>query len=510
MNIEPVSMTKKDFVFAIAMLVCGFLYWNLIIFTSLGAGTTIFAAVFCIAAGIYLKPDAVKQSKRSMLCLIVLGLSAVNFSLFDNGIIKGLNLVFLSGCAVYWICLLTGNDLDKKLSAGFIGDLINQFLLVPFHNFACLFIGVRVGAIKNKNGKHILYALIGILVFLPVLAFVINRLVVADAAFESLIGSIDLSFSANALKYLFEIVLGIPVACYLYGLIYGNRYKRHIGHITMESLEKNMTAFRFAPGIAVYSALSALNVIYVVFFLAQLTYLFSAFGGNIPGAMTYAEYARRGFFELCTVAGINLAVITVAHFIIKQEAGKSDGKDQETKQKAPKTLRAEFAVLCLFTMMLIATAVSKMAMYISYYGLTQLRVYTAWFMLLLFIVFIVVGLRQFKNFNGARIIIISFVIFFLALSYGNADGMIAKYNISRYSEGTLKTLDINALSTLSDGAVPYLFELYNDTEDIQIKGMLRTAILSEKKDGTKEEKDTSTFRDFNLQRYNADKIRAAI
>ena len=88
--------------------------------------------------------------------------------------------------------------------------------------------------------------------------------------------------------------------------------------------------------------------------------------------------------------------------------------------------------------------------------------------------------------------------------------MIAKYNISRYSEGTLKTLDINALSTLSDGAVPYLFELYNDTEDIQIKGMLRTAILSEKKDGTKEEKDTSTFRDFNLQRYNADKIRAAI
>ena len=128
--------------------------------------------------------------------------------------------------------------------------------------------------------------------------------------------------------------------------------------------------------------------------------------------MTYAEYARRGFFELCTVAGINLAVITVAHFIIKQEAGKSDGKDQETKQKAPKTLRAEFAVLCLFTMMLIATAVSKMAMYISYYGLTQLRVYTAWFMLLLFIVFIVVGLRQFKNFNGARIIIISFVIFF--------------------------------------------------------------------------------------------------
>jgi hypothetical protein len=161
-------------------------------------------------------------------------------------------------------------------------------------------------------------------------------------------------------------------------------------------------------------------------------------------------------------------------------------------------------------MMLIAAALSKMVMYIGCYGLTQLRVYTTWFMLLLFIVFVIVGLRQFKSFSGTRIVIVSLVMFFMVLSYGNVDGMIAKYNISRYSEGTLKTLDIAALSKLSDGAVPYLFDLYNDTADQQLKYKLQNAIKNSDKRGTKEEGNTSTFRDFNLQKQEADKIRAAI
>jgi len=235
-----------------------------------------------------------------------------------------------------------------------------------------------------------------------------------------------------------------------------------------------------------------LNLVFSVYFLSQLTYLFSAFNNRLPELMTYAEYARRGFFELCTVAGINLAVIAAAHLIVQREK--------------VRVLRAETTALCLFTLLLILTALSKMVMYIQTYGLTQLRVYTTWFMLVLFLIFAVTVVRQFKQFNAARVMLLGFVILFLVLSYGNIDGRIAAYNINRYQNGTLEQLDVQALSCLSDAAVPYLYNLYQATTDPVLKAQLQAAITKTSGDEpmlTPQE----TFRDFNFQRQTAEKIR---
>lgn len=499
---EPMNFTGIDTGFAIAILVCGFLYWNLIPLGSLGAGVTIFAIILCLAIAFYFKFSGIHLTKVSIICFGIVALSALNFSLFDSIIIKGFNFIFLSISVVYWVCLYTGKRLEDKLSIYMIGDMLNQLLVVPFSNFSCCFEGIKRELAKNKHGKGLLSGLVGILIFLPVLAVVVNLLVDADAAFESLVGNLRFSFSSSMLEYVIQLVLGIPVACYLYGLVYGNRYDRHTKHVTLESVEKNAIAFRFAPKLTIYSALTALNGIYIIFFLSQAAYLFSAFGNSIPEAMTYAEYARRGFFELCTVAGINMGVIAIAHLITNRK-----GKEIEI-QEIPKILKIETVAVCLFTMMLIATAVSKMGMYISYYGLTQLRVYTTWFMIILFIVFAIVALRQFKKFNGSKIAIISFVLFFMLLCYGNVDGLIAKYNIDRYHEGTLQTVDVAALSELSDAAIPYMYELYQQTEDEELKSNLKSVILGVYDGGIMRDPYESTFRDFNLQEYKADIIRA--
>lgn len=495
-ELEPMNFSSNDIGFAIAMLVCGFLYWNLINIVSLGAGISIFTGLLCTAIFCYLKINGVKATKESMVCLGIIAFSAANFSLFDGITIKALNFIFLSISVVYWICLSTNRRLDQKLSIYMIGDMINQLLIIPFSNFSCCFEGIRREIAKNKKGKGLLSGLIGLIIFLPVLVLVINLLVEADAAFESLVNGIRFSISSKTLEYILQIALGIPVACYLFGLVYGNRTKRHTGHISVESIEKYAAIFRFAPRITVNSALTALNAIYVVFFLSQASYLFSAFGNIIPEAMTYAEYARRGFFELCSVAGINLAVLAIAHLITHRNSN---------NQVAPKMLRIETVVLCLFTIILITTAISKMAMYINYYGLTQLRVYTTWFMVFLFIIFIIVAIRQFKNFNGSKIVIVCFIVFFMTLCYGNVDGMIAKYNIDRYMNGTLETVDVIALSELSDAAVPYLYGLYQETDNVALKMSLKTTISQS---GSRIVSNDLTFRDFNLQSYKAEIIRS--
>lgn len=490
---EPMRFSTADVVLAFGMLLIGFFYWNLININSLGFGVTLFAAILCTAVIAYFSAAGLHQTKGSLVFLGVLVLSALNFVLFDGILIKALNFLFLSGCFVYWVCSFAGTRLENKISIYILSDMLQQLFVTPFSNFTGCFTGVRQIFIQNKKGKSVLSGVIGILFFLPVLILVISLLINADAAFESLMDKIQFTVTENMIELLRDIILGLPVACYLYGLVYGNRYRRHAGNHTLESVNNGVGAFRIVPDIAGYSAMTALSVVYAIFFLAQTTYLFSAFSDNLPHSMTYAEYARRGFFELCAVSGINLGVIAAAHLLVKRDK--------------IKILKAETTALCVFTIALIATAMSKMAMYIDYYGLTRLRAYTSWFMLLLLFLFIIVLLRQLRSFNGTRIAAVGCICLFLALCYGNVDGMIAKYNIDRYQSGTLKDLDVKAFSELSDGAVPYLYELYLETADPAMKTELKEVI---KRPIYSTFTFNDGFRDFNLQSYKANELRQKI
>ncbi len=158
--------------------------------------------------------------------------------------------------------------------------------------------------------------------------------------------------------------------------------------------------------------------------------------------MIYSEYARRGFFELCAIAVINLIVILVLTGCAK--------KGGSTR---PKLLTGYAVVLCLFTLFIIATALAKMLLYIKAYGLTALRLYTAWFMVLLAAVFFVLMLRQFvRKLPTAAILSVAFTVLFGLLCFAKPETRIAEYNIARYENGTLKDLDVQMLCELSEDA----------------------------------------------------------
>lgn len=535
-DLKSTVFSKKDRIFGAVMLVCGFLYWNLMVSEGPGVGVTVFALLLCGIVGAYLHLNGVKQTKESLACLLIIGLSAFQFFIFDLTPISFFNFIFLSVAVVYWVCYATGRRLDRQLSIYFLGDMINQLLIVPFYNFLCCFASLKPVKKDGNFGRNVLSALVGVVIFFPILALVVNLLINADAAFESLLSNFRFSLSVDMVEYLIQIILGIPVACYLYGLVYGNLKNRHTTYISVTSMDVNALALQFAPRIPVFSALTVLNGIYLLFFFAQGSYLFSAFASHLPETMTYAEYARRGFFELCGVAAINLMIIGVAYLVTKRNEEISKPKAEEPSKNSteeggkfhdiPKGLKVEILALCGFTLLLIGTALSKMGLYIHYYGLTQLRVYTTWFMALLLFVFIIIAVRQFVKFNGAKIVIIGFVLSFLVLTYGNVDGMIAKYNIDRYREGTLLSVDTQALIDLSDGAVPHMVELYHETDNPVLKGQLKFAITKiyggdvrdlygdAYEEGFYPEDTTvvvlpmrTDWRCFNLQSYKADQLK---
>ena len=116
-------------------------------------------------------------------------------------------------------------------------------------------------------------------------------------------------------------------------------------------------------------------------------------------------------------------------------------------------------VLCVFTLFMIAVAISKMFMYISKFGLTRLRIYTSWFMALCAFIFILIIIKQFKlDFRLSKWSTVIFTVMFGILCFSRPDFVIAKYNIAMYESGEIEELDIYQLTGMSDDSWEVLLE----------------------------------------------------
>ena len=202
---------------------------------------------------------------------------------------------------------------------------------------------------------------------------------------------------------------------------------------------------------------SMIALVYVLYLVSQLAYFFSAFSGLLPKDFTVAEYARRGFFEMFAVCVINLGLL---FFALLGSKKKENGKE-------PVMIRVLAVFLCLFSLVLIATAMSKMNLYILSFGMTYLRILTSVFMIFLCVVFCTMCLWIFvRKIPYMQVVVITATVLVLALSFADPARVVADYNVKAYQTGKLESIDMAELGMLaSDAVVPYAWELTEDPTD---------------------------------------------
>ena len=157
--------------------------------------------------------------------------------------------------------------------------------------------------------------------------------------------------------------------------------------------------------------LSAVTALYLLFCTVQFTYLFA--GAGLPGGMTYSEYAREGFAQTVFVCTLNLLI-----FGVFLQFG--------VRNKAAFGLLA--ALLGLTGVMLLSGFV-RLKLYIDTYGLTWLRLLSAWFVIYLAVVVICCGLRMLKE-KLPVIAVCAMILlgWYVILGYANPDALIERYN----------------------------------------------------------------------------------
>lgn len=169
--------------------------------------------------------------------------------------------------------------------------------------------------------------------------------------------------------------------------------------------------------------------------------------------LTFAAYARRGFWQLLLVTLLTLAVIAVA----ARKASRAGRTDRIV-------LRCLLGALTAGALVVVASALWRMGVYEQAYGFTRLRIFVSAFELwlgVLLVLVLVAGVRLRAGWLP-RAVVGTWVGLLLALAVLNPDRFVAERNIDRYFDtgrtGTAR-IDVRYLNDLSADAAPELARL---------------------------------------------------
>ena len=234
--------------------------------------------------------------------------------------------------------------------------------------------------------------------------------------------------------------------------------------------------------------LGALTLLFLTFVIVQVRYLFG--GEELIRSMvdlTYAEYARRGFFELIALSGLVLPLLLVAEWCV-------DAREPTTTRVFRLLATAQLVLVGL----IMASAIERLRLYHEAYGLTEARFYAAAVMSWIAASLAVFGLTVLRG-RRERFVLGSLVAGFIVvgvLNLMNPDAVIARANIERAKEG--RELDISYLSLLSADATPTVAAALPDLPpDVRCSVAEHLAEMSAQRTG-------SSWRSWSLGRSRAD------
>ncbi|WP_338748351.1 DUF4153 domain-containing protein [Janibacter alittae] len=190
--------------------------------------------------------------------------------------------------------------------------------------------------------------------------------------------------------------------------------------------------------------LGVVIAVFVAFIAAQAA---AMFGGHEyvlrTTGLTYAESAREGFGQLTVATALVLLLIAGV---------RAWGRADTVRDR--RVMTATSAALCVLTLVVVASALRRMALYQDAFGYTVLRVSVDLFEIWLgaVVLSVLVSLLAPSRRWLGRTVLVSAAIVTIVWSVGNTSAWVAEHNIERW-EAT-GSLDEWYLASLPDDAVP--------------------------------------------------------
>ena len=373
------------------------------------------------------------------------------FFIHSNPVLTLINF-FAIPVLITWHTLLVAGCSLASAYPSLIGIIARKMTTATLTNF-CEPYKILISYLKKNNSnssrENNKKILIGLLVSAPILIIVVPLLSSADMVFSYYLSNFSkITEYINFSSAILQLILILTVFLYTFGFLWSFNIKR--------SINPSSPRENFDPVIFI-TVLVMLNIVYTLFSLIQFSYLYGGQNNSLPASFTYAQYARKGFFELVAVTIINLSIF-LAGIRHTRYAGKTTDN----------LMKVFLSLLIMFTINMLFSAHFKMSLYEDVYGLTYLRVFVHAFILLLFLL-LAVGLVKIwrRDTPLVKLFIAITITFYTAFNFINVDRLIVKSNIQLYQK--TGHIDIDYLSDLSYDAIPELTEFLRQNPEITEK-----------------------------------------
>lgn len=296
----------------------------------------------------------------------------------------------------------------------------------------------------------------GLLIALPLVVVFGALLSAADARFEQLVNSLIAIDVVKAMQHvIFAAFVAWVAAGYFRAAVVAD------GPLGVEGPVRGMPRLRLGI-VEIAVPLALLDALFLTFVVLQLPYLFggAAHVQSAPG-LTVAEYARRGFFELLTVALLVLPLLLGGAAILREERP----RDARTFRLLGGTMLALVAVMML-------SALQRMRLYAASFGLTEDRIYATAIMGWLALVFILFAATVLRGRRSGFVLgaIVCGWLTVAVLDLVNPQAFVVRTNVERAVNGA--QLDDRYVASLGADAAPALADAMT-----RLDGVARCSIL---------------------------------
>lgn len=449
----------------------------------LGLGLTALVAGFYALVWVYLGPPKTKSGQWLLAANLLLSLTYALTSKSDW--FRSWNLLFLLllvPIQLYGWQKEEGHPWfdPRMLAQRWLGGLIGLFQNI----------GVNVDlavSLKKGKGKTGLWVLAGLGLAAGLGIVVVPLLMEADALFSQLAAQWTAWLPATLGRWMFWLALGLALIPFLMSLLYTLRHPETAPLPKVEGKRWTLEPVLWMTALAV------LDGLYLLFLAVQSVALFGGADYLARSGISYADYARSGFFQLVWVVFLNLSVLLLAVQFSRREG------------KIWRGVQIGGTVLLLESGVLLASAAWRMTLYVTTFGLTFKRVLTYWGMLVA-AVFLVSALCKVwrPQFRFFRVLFGGSFALWLVLNAINPAYLSAWYNVSVYERcwqkciETRVTVDAAYLTGLSYDVLGQLERL---EEPLTVDGVpLNEFIALERAQAAEECRD---WRGWNLSAYLA-------
>lgn len=383
----------------------------------------------------------VAPKKKRLLLFIPQFIMSANYFLSASNTWRTSNFII---SAILYACMFMDISFKKDTFVHF--KEATARILSPFSYFALPFKWVL--ELNNKNAPLVKRILVSVVLALPCALILLLMLSSADMVFSLKVeGMFNRIFDIISFRSFMIIVFSIICGLYLFGTLLcahtKNQYAQH-----RESVKKG-------DMILISVLMATILVIYTAFVIIQFKYLFC--GATLPNGLIYSQYARKGFFELLALTGINLGIIlSVIRF--------TKGYDGNML----KFIKVLCHYLCAITVILLISSFYRMMLYVESDGLTRLRLFVMGFLIFEAIGLLITFLYIAKpKFNITLIYVVISLCYYSLLNLIPTDNIIAKNQVDLYLAG--KNDGIAYVLTLSPDIAPSLEYLLENTNEYHIK-----------------------------------------